>query len=134
MRFYYFTIGNKNEEGYFQSTLVKQKIEINNRAFETKDIFGMENFLKQDQQNEEDKLCIICCAKQSNILILPCLHLNICAECITEINKRKKMEVEAWSRTDRKKPRPQDKNCPICNTSKRVLIYRDGVVDQIERT
>lgn len=78
----------------------------------------MENFLKEDQKSEEDKLCIICCANQSDILILPCLHLNICAECITEINKRKKKEVEEWSRTDRKKPRPQDKNCPICNTSK----------------
>lgn len=78
----------------------------------------MENFLKEDQKNEEDKLCIICCAKQSNILILPCLHLNICAECITEINMRKKKEVEEWSRTNRSKPRPQDKNCPICNTSR----------------
>jgi hypothetical protein len=99
-----------------------------------KDIFGMENFLKQDQQSEEDKLCIICCAKQSNILILPCLHLNICAECITEINNRKKKEVEEWSRTDRKKPRPQDKNCPICNTSKLLLIKRNAIIDQIKRT
>ena len=78
----------------------------------------MENFLKENQENEDDKLCIICCEKQSNILILPCLHLNICEKCITEINNRKKIEVQKWLQSNRSKPRPQDKNCPICNTSK----------------
>jgi hypothetical protein len=105
VRFYYFSISDKDEEGYFKSTLVNQKIEINNRAFDVKDIFGMEKFL-QGNGDDDDKLCVICCANISNILIIPCLHLNICADCIQAI----------------KKSSPEDKDCPVCRTSKISLI------------
>lgn len=119
MRFYYFTIGDKDEEGYFKSTLVNQKIEINNRAFNVQDIFGMEKFL-QDNGDEDDKLCVICCANISNILIIPCLHLNICGDCIQAI----------------KKSNPEDKDCPVCRTSilnHTPLIKRNANVNKIER-
>ena len=86
--------------------MTKQKIEINNRAFDVKDIFGMEKFL-QNNGEDDDKLCVICCANTSNILILPCLHLNICAQCIQDI----------------KKANPDDKDCPICRTSKSIIFY-----------
>ena len=102
VRFYYFEISDRNEEGYYKSVLVKQKIEVNNKAFDIKDIFGMEKFLKQDEGDEDDKLCIICCGAVANILILPCLHLNICATCITDYKNRN----------------PNDKSCPVCRQSK----------------
>ena len=67
----------------------------------------MEKFLKQDEEDEDDKLCIICCGNVSNILIIPCLHLNICDVCITDFKKKN----------------PNDKTCPICRTSNQIHTY-----------
>lgn len=59
VRFYYFNISSPNEEGYYKSNLVKQKIEINSRSFEVRDIFGLEKRLQGN--SEEDKVTHFYC-------------------------------------------------------------------------
>lgn len=38
-------------------------------------------------KNVDELLCIVCCAKAANVLLVPCNHLSMCGDCTSKVAK-----------------------------------------------
>lgn len=74
--------------------VVKQKIVNNGNAFEMKEIYGLQDAMKGEVE-DDGKECIICLTNNKNTIMMPCGHLCVCDECAIPIAK-------------------STKQCPVC--------------------
>ncbi len=71
------------------------------------DIYGLEqsHAPREDltEEENEDRLCVICLVNERNTTVLPCRHMCMCDECAQELRK-------------------QTHKCPICRIHVRLLL------------
>ena len=72
------------------------------------DIYGLEqsHAPREDltEEENEDRLCVICLVNERNTTVLPCRHMCMCDECAQELRK-------------------QTHKCPICRIHVRLLLF-----------
>lgn len=65
------------------------------------EIFGLEENIRKEQQQDPDAImCVICISEQKNTIVMPCGHLCVCKPCAITL---------ASSRSP---------DCPVCRKSK----------------
>ena len=87
------------------STVVTQKLQIDNEVFEVEDIFGAsvdeapttEDATEERKPIEEDDACVICLTEAKDTLVMPCRHRCLCEGCASNL-------------------RSQTNKCPMCRT------------------
>ena len=85
---YYIEIEEKSNGIHF--VVVKQKQEVEHKAFYIYDIFGLES-LKKFKMNQDllETFCTICMDNKIAVIIIPCRHMSLCLECAMLYNKKK---------------------------------------------
>ena len=72
---------------------------LNTEPRAVQDIYGLEqsHAPREDltEEENEDRLCVICLVNERNTTVLPCRHMCMCDECAQELRK-------------------QTHKCPIC--------------------
>ncbi|EGR33653.1 ring zinc finger protein, putative [Ichthyophthirius multifiliis] len=63
--------------------VIRQKIEINNKAYIMNEIFGI-----GDQVEIEKEQCSICLSSNINTVILPCRHMCLCYDCCKDLKAK----------------------------------------------
>ncbi len=78
---------------------VDQENPLNTERCYAQDIYGLEqsHAPREDltEEENEDRLCVICLVNERNTTVLPCRHMCMCDECAQELRK-------------------QTHKCPIC--------------------
>ncbi|XP_078178849.1 putative E3 ubiquitin-protein ligase LUL4 [Carex rostrata] len=88
----------RSNEGAFVVKVVKQILWIDEIRYELQEIFGLsspEPEVKNVEDDDSGKDCVICLSELRNIAVLPCRHMCLCSEC-----------AKAF--------RLQSDKCPIC--------------------
>ena len=83
---------------------------MRNNRIKAKYVKNLGNLVNIDQymkSDDENNLCIICCAKPRSILPQPCMHLSCCKKCFEQLKK---------------------KECPICR--EKFQGYNEIFVDK----
>lgn len=79
-----------NREPY-KLVIYRQKIQLGNRIFEMKEIYGIEKLKEIDVDPVNNYLsgreCVICLSAERNTVVLPCRHMCLCNMC-THIVRR----------------------------------------------
>ena len=83
----------------FKIALVKQRLQVDGALYDLQDVFG-------DDGDEAE--CAICLCDPKKVIVMPCRHLSMCAECALTV---------AMSR---------DARCPICRGPIEELIGSEG--------
>jgi len=89
--------------------VLKQKIWVQNLAYELQEIYGLENAgtpVAEGPGQPSDDLgreCVICMSEPRDTTLLPCRHMCLCHECAQML-------------------RQQTNKCPICRTPVRSLL------------
>ena len=68
---------------------------MNRTVFEMHDCYGVDE--------KSDSKCVICYAKQSDTIVLPCRHMTLCQACSQVV-------------------RSQNNRCPICRTLVQAFV------------
>ncbi|KAJ3676307.1 hypothetical protein LUZ60_003719 [Juncus effusus] len=100
---------NKNNEGGFLVKVVKQILWIEGERYELQEIFGLvgesqeENEVKDFEEEDLGKECVVCLSEPRDTAVLPCRHMCLCSECAKAL-------------------RLQSNKCPICRQPIEQLI------------
>lgn len=74
------------------------------------DIYGVDHSSRKEtmtDEDNEDRLCVICLVNERNTTVLPCRHMCMCDECAQELRK-------------------QDHKCPICRVTVSFVSHSQG--------
>lgn len=87
-----------------------QKIHIDGHTYEVFEIYGIQDSANQNNNNiiidnnePENKECVICMCLERDTTVLPCRHMCVCSECAQQL-------------------RFQTNKCPICRTNIESLL------------
>jgi hypothetical protein len=103
----------RHEEGHYMCKVLKQKIWVEGVSYELQEIYGMEHAGASDgrpktesekQEENEERLCVICLSNDRDTTVLPCRHMCMCHDCAQELRK-------------------QSSKCPICRNHVESLLH-----------
>ncbi|XP_020227063.1 probable E3 ubiquitin-protein ligase LUL4 [Cajanus cajan] len=92
-----------NDIGPFNVKVVRQLLWINNVCYELKELYGTATDFDDDNDSEEECVCVICMMEPKDTAILPCRHMCMCSECAKTLQS-------------------QSNKCPICRQPIQELI------------
>jgi len=78
----------KSGDGAITVIVLRQKFEINGKAFVINEVYGINNFAADSGESQEERLCSICMSEKVDTIILPCKHMCVCFDCSKDLRSK----------------------------------------------